>query len=172
MICLSEYSELRGLPHHSFDVFFMGNSFPIDIRVFEHFVHHFERAKVITSSSNDRSFSEISLLFIAFYRISLIFINFCWFSLIFLDFHWLYSNFSEILSTFWWYWAIQISPRSSQTVLKHLKMESSCKNTSKLWCGSPRNSEYSQRQIILKFYTVCKKTHHIDLYFFDDPDYL
>ena len=80
-----------------------------------------------------------------FYRISLIFIDFCWFSLIFLDFHWLYSNFSKVLSTFWWCWATQIGPRSSQTVLKDLKMESSCKNTSKLWCGSPLDSKYSQR---------------------------
>ena len=66
--------------------FFMGNSFPIDIRVFEHFVHRFECVKVTTSSSTDRVFSEISMLFIEFYRISLIFFDFCWFSLIFIDF--------------------------------------------------------------------------------------
>ena len=66
--------------------FFVGNSFPIEIRVFEHSVHHFERVKVITSSANDRVFLGISLIFIEFYRIPLIFFDFCWFSLIFIDF--------------------------------------------------------------------------------------
>ena len=66
--------------------FFMGNSIPIDIRLFEHLAHRFECVKVITSSSNDRGFSEISILFIEFYCISLIFFDFCWFSMISIDF--------------------------------------------------------------------------------------
>ena len=64
----------------------MGNSFPVDIRVFEHSTHHFECAKVITRSSHYRVFSEISLLFIEFYRIPISFFDFCAFSLIFIDF--------------------------------------------------------------------------------------
>ena len=31
------------------------------------------------------------------------------------------------------------------------------KNTSKLWCGSPLNSKYSQRYTLLKILAVCKK---------------
>ena len=61
--------------------FFIGKLFSIDLRVLEHFVHRFEWVKVITSSSNDRVFSEISILFIEFYRMSLIFVDFRWFSL-------------------------------------------------------------------------------------------
>ena len=64
----------------------MGNSFPVDIRVFEHSTHHFECDKVITSSSHYRVFSESSLLFIEFYRIPISFFDFCAFSLIFIDF--------------------------------------------------------------------------------------
>ena len=44
-------------------------------------------------------------------------------------------------------------------VLKHLKMESLCKNTSKLWCRSPLDVKYSQRYIILIFLAVCKKKY-------------
>ena len=41
--------------------------------------------------------------------------------LISFDSRWVYSNFSEYLSTCWWHWAIQIRPRSSQTVVEHSK---------------------------------------------------
>ena len=82
-----------------------------------------------------------------FHYFSLILIEFHWFSLIFIDFHWfllISIDFLEHLSTSWWHWPIQISTRSLQTAREHLKMESSCKNTSKLWCGSPLDSKYSQ----------------------------
>ena len=79
--------------------FFVGNSFAIDIRTFEHSMYHFECVRAITSPSNDRLFSEISLLFIDFDRISFIFFDFYWFSLIFVDFHWFFGTPFDILMT-------------------------------------------------------------------------
>ena len=142
MVCLSEYSKLEGLPHGSFDVFFHGELISGRYRS----VWSFYTSLLMCYSHHKLSpLPNIFGNFLSFYWIVSNFLHFLWVLFIFVALHWLYSSFSEILWTCWWHWALQMSPRCSQAVLKHSKMECSCKNTSKLWCGSPLDSKYSQR---------------------------
>ena len=47
LVDLCGYYELEGLPHHSSDVFFMGNRFPIDLRVFGHSIGRLHDPNVV-----------------------------------------------------------------------------------------------------------------------------
>ena len=125
-----------------------------------HFRSNYECLSILRIDLSELKSSQVHQMSEYFRKIryfSLNFIEFHWFLMIFVGFHWFCCNCSEILVTVWWHWAIQVSPGSSQIVLKHSKLESSCKNTLKLWCGSPLNSKYSQRWTTLKILVVCQK---------------
>ena len=73
------YEDFRTTPSM---YFFMGNPFPNGIWVFGHSMHRVECIRVITSQSQDRVFSRISLLSVEFHWFPLIIVDFLRFSLI------------------------------------------------------------------------------------------
>ena len=57
-VYLCGYCELEALPQHNSDVFFVGNPFPIELRVFGHYMNRLQYPNV---ARPDREFAVIHL---------------------------------------------------------------------------------------------------------------
>ena len=153
MICLCENLELRGLPHHSSDVFLHTDS------IFSYFRAVCELLGLIwmapsrqTSKGFPRSHCKINRNQQRTTEIKGI--------------QWNLMKSDEILEN-------AKSCGEGVITLTHSRCCTECsntrisigngssrKNTLNLCCGSPRSSEYSLRQIIWKILVVCKKKYN------------